>query len=109
MNDPNKITDFELTTVKGISILFSFDMLDFDKLPEGIYGYNISYMEENWMVPISISSGPTDRFFGALLSNAPLPLEAGALIIDPGEDLRLFNPKSYSLSDYMNLEVEEKI
>lgn len=102
MKDPNLIIDFELTTIKDIPVLFSFEIMDFDKLPEGIHGYYAACDDEDWLTPTNISKGITDNFFGVVLSKEPLPLEEnGILTIDPGFDLDLFNAGCYSIEQYL--------
>ena len=92
MKDPNLIIDFELTAIKDISVLFSFEMMDLAKLPNGIHGYYAACDDEDWLTPTQISKELTDNFFGVVLSKTPLPLEEnGTLPIDPGFDLDLFN------------------
>ena len=108
MKDPNIITDFELTTVKDIPILFSFEMLDLDKLPQGIFGYTVSYDEDDWLTPVSLCKGLTDNFFGTVLSKTPLPIEENRILpIDPGMDLCLITSGGYSIEQYLKLNKEE--
>lgn len=104
MKDPNLIIDFELSTVQDIPALFSFEVMDFEKLPSGIYGYYVVYDDDDWLTPTRISKGLTDNFFGVVLSKEPLPLEKnGTMSIDPGFDLDLFNSGCYSIEQYLQL------
>lgn len=108
MKGPELITDFELTTLKDIPALFSFEMLDFEKLPEGVHGYFVSHEDDDWLTPTSIGERLPDNFFGVVLSKTPLPMEEnGILPIDPGMDLCLINSDSYSIEQYLNLKKEE--
>lgn len=108
MKDPSIITDFELTTLKDIPVLFSFEMLDLDKLPQGIYGYTVAYDEDDWLMPVSLCKDLTDNFFGTVLSKTAISLEAnGILPINPGMDLCLINSGSYSIEQYLKLNKEE--
>jgi len=108
VKDPELINDFELTTVKDIPVLFSFEMLDMDNLPQGIFGYTVAYDEDDWLTPVSLCKGLTDNFFGVVISKTPLPIEAnGILPIDHGMDLCLINSGSYSIEQYLKLNKEE--
>ena len=108
MKDHEFINDFELTTIKNIPVLFSFEMLDLDKLPQNIFGYTVAFDEDDWLTPVSLCKGLTDNFFGTVLSKTPLPMEAnGTRPIDPSMDLCLFNSGSYSIKQYLKLNKEE--
>ena len=108
MKDPELITDFELTTVKDVPVLFSFEMLDLDKLQHGIFGYTVACDEDDWLTPVSLCKGLSDNFFGMVISKTPLPMkENGILPIDPGMDLCLINSGSYSIEQYLELIKEE--
>lgn len=63
-----------LSSLFGMTVLFTDDRIDRNTVPEGLFMYEIRHSDEDWGQPVSIEDCVTVNFFGTVIFPVEIPV-----------------------------------